>query len=57
MEKVNTRDQGQSKVAWDHLEGWVRGKVQELIQTILDEEVAELLGRSRGAARLPDPLV
>jgi len=27
-----------SRVAWDHLEGWVRGKIQELIQTLLEEE-------------------
>lgn len=38
-------------VTWDHLEEWVRGKVQELIQTILEEEVTELLGRSRSERR------
>ncbi len=51
MEKVNSRDQGQSRVTWDHLEGWVRGKVQELIQTILEEEVTDLLGRRRSERR------
>lgn len=43
MGKLSTESQGTSRVAWDHLEGWVRGKVQELIQTLLEEEVTELL--------------
>lgn len=51
MEKRTTRDQDPSTVTWDHLEEWVRGKVQELIQTILEEEVTELLGRSRSERR------
>jgi putative transposase len=51
MEKVNTRDQGPSRVTWDHLEEWVREKVQEMIQTILEEEVTELLGRGRSERR------
>jgi putative transposase len=51
MEKRTTRDQDPSRVTWDHLEEWVRGKVQELIQTILEEEVSELLGRSRSERR------
>lgn len=51
MEKVNTRDQDPSRVTWDHLEEWVREKVQEMIQTILEEEVTELLGRGRSERR------
>jgi putative transposase len=51
MEKESTREQDPSRVTWDHLEGWVRGKVQELIQTILEEEVTELLGRGRSERR------
>src|SRR3972149_1372382 len=51
MGKLSTESQGTSRVAWDHLEGWVRGKVQELIQTLLEEEVTELLGRNKSARR------
>ena len=51
MEKVNTLEQEPSRVTWDQLEEWARGKVQELIQTILEEEVTELLGRSRSQRR------
>jgi transposase-like protein len=51
MEKRTTRDQGPSRVTWDHLEEWVREKVQEMIQTILEEEVTELLGRGRSERR------
>jgi putative transposase len=51
MEKESTREQDPSRVTWDHLEGWVRWKVQELIQTILEEEVTELLGRGRSERR------
>ena len=38
MEKLSTESQEPSRVIWDHLEEWVRGKVQELIQTLLEEE-------------------
>jgi len=32
---------------WDLLDQWVRTKVQDFVQTILEEEVTELLGRGR----------
>jgi len=51
MGKLSTESQGTSRVAWDHLEGWVRGKVQELVQSLLEEEVTELLGRNKSARR------
>ena len=51
MGKRTTREGDPSRVTWDHLEGWIREKVQELIQTILEEEVTELLGRSRSERR------
>lgn len=43
----------ESRVVWDELEGWVRGKVQELVQSALEleEEVAELLGGRRSERR------
>jgi putative transposase len=51
MGKGSTREQDPSRVTWDQLEGWIREKVQELIQTILEEEVIELLGRRRSERR------
>lgn len=37
----------ESTVRWADLEGYVRGRVQELIQAVLEEEVTELLGRRK----------
>lgn len=51
MGKLTTESQRTSRVTWDHLEGWVRGKVQDLIQTLLEEEVTELLGRGKSSRR------
>ena len=50
MEKLSTGRQEASRVAWDHLEEWVREEVQEFIQALL-EEVTDLLGRSRSERR------
>jgi hypothetical protein len=47
MEKLGAPNQAPSRIAWDHLEDWVRGEVQELIQALLEEEVTELLGWSK----------
>ena len=51
MEKHGIKDGKVSRVAWESLEEWVRQKVQELLQTILEEEVTELLGRHRSERR------
>ncbi|MDO8531211.1 MAG: IS256 family transposase [Dehalococcoidia bacterium] len=51
MGKLSTESQGASRVTWDHLEEWVREKVQELMQALLEEEVTELLGRGKSARR------
>lgn len=40
-----------SRVVWDNLEEWVRKKVQEFIQSLLEEEVTELLGRQKSERR------
>lgn len=42
------REQGiaegrKSRVVWDNLEEWARRKVQEFIQSLLEEEVTELM--------------
>ena len=41
----------ESRVDWEHLEEWVRGKVQEFVQGVLEEEVTEFLGRRRWERR------
>jgi putative transposase len=51
MAKLTTPEGDPSTITWEHLEEWVRGKVQELIQTILEEEVSELLGRRKSERR------
>ena len=47
MEKLITEDGDASSIVWENLEEWLRGKVQGFIQTILEEEVTELLGRGK----------
>lgn len=51
MKKHATDAPKPSRVVWEQLEGWVRHEVQRLIQEILEEEVAELLGRERSQRR------
>src|SRR5919106_2862495 len=51
MGKGSTGQQDPSRVTWDQLEEWIRGKIQEMIQTILEEEVTELPGRKRWERR------
>jgi transposase-like protein len=40
-----------SRPAWDTLETFVRGNMQEFIQQLLEEEVTELLGRAKSERR------
>ena len=51
MRKENTNSTAESRVEWEHLEGWIRGQVQRLVQDILEDEVTEFLGRARSARR------
>ena len=51
MEKLITEDGDRSSIIWENLEEWVRGKVQEFIQTVLEEEVTGLLGRCKAERR------
>ena len=51
MRKGNTNSTAESRVGWDHLEEWVRGQVQGLIQDLLEEEITEFLGREKSARR------
>ena len=51
MGKQTTTGNQASRVVWDNLEEWVRRKVQEFIQSLLEEEIAELLGRQKSERR------
>jgi putative transposase len=42
-----------SRPSWDDLERWVRMKVQEWIQALLEEEMTEVLGRQKSERRQP----
>jgi putative transposase len=47
MEKQSTEGSAKSSVEFEALESWVRGKIQQYIQLLLEEEVEELLGRQK----------
>lgn len=51
MRKETTEPRATSRPAWADLEHWVRGKVQEFVQGMLEEEVTEFLGRRRSERR------
>ena len=51
MSNETTEATAQSRPEWDELENWVRGKVQQFIQGVLEEEVTEFLGRGKSERR------
>jgi len=51
MGKQTTTRSHASRIVWDNLEEWVRKKVQEFIQSLLEEEVTELLARKKSERR------
>jgi putative transposase len=51
MGKQSTNGGQPSRVVWDNLEEWVRRKVQEFIQSLLEEEITELVGRQKSERR------
>jgi transposase-like protein len=52
MEKLHpTTPESQINRTWEHLEDFVREHVQHFIQALLEEEVTELLGRTKSARR------
>ena len=52
MEKQTTNETEPSRVVWDNLEEWIRGKVQEFIQSVMEDEITELLGREKSERRM-----
>jgi len=53
MEHDSTVGPQAQAVTYETLEGFVRGKVQEFVQELLEAEVAELLGRCKSERRAP----
>jgi len=51
MSESTTVEPGVQAVTWEGLEPWVREQVQGLIQTVLEAEVTELLGRCKSERR------
>ena len=51
MSKEGIGSRSESRPEWEHLEDWVRGQVQRLIQDLLEQEVTEFLGRARSVRR------
>ncbi len=51
MKKKNINEEQESRVCWEGLENWVRGKMQQMIQRLLEDEVTEFLGRGKSERR------
>jgi len=51
MEKHTTQCAVESSPTWEHLETWLRSKMREWLQGLLEAEVDELLGRRKSARR------
>lgn len=51
MVKQTTTGNRELRIVGDNLEEWVKVKVQEYIQSILKEEITELLGRRKSEWR------
>ena len=51
MGKQSTKEQSSSRVIWETLEAFARGRIQIFLQELLEEEITELLGRSRSERR------
>ncbi|RLC45302.1 MAG: IS256 family transposase [Candidatus Coatesbacteria bacterium] len=47
MSKKSTVGDRKSSPCWEGLEAWIRGRIQECFQDVLEEEVTEFLGRGR----------
>jgi putative transposase len=47
MRKQSITEGQASRIVWDNLEEWARKKIQEFVQSLLEEEVTELVGRKK----------
>ena len=51
MGKKSTRGREGARPHWETLEDWVRGNVQQYIQRLLEDGIAECLGRQKSERR------
>ena len=51
MRRSSRAEGPKTRPTWETLEAWVRAKVQEFVQDLLEVEVTELLGRQRHERR------
>lgn len=51
MRKQSTEAHVRSSATWDTLEEWLRGRIQQAVQELLEEEVTEFLGRLKSERR------
>lgn len=51
MRKSNSNRCEKSRVSYESLEEWARGKVREFLQEVLEQEVTEFLGRAKSERR------
>jgi hypothetical protein len=51
MTQKTTAPEPKVSNTWEHLEDFVREQVQQFIQALLEEEVTELLGRTKSVRR------
>jgi len=51
MRSSSREESPKTRPTWETLETWVRGKVQDFVQEVLEVEVTELLGRQRHERR------
>ena len=51
MRKQTTETTLESRPEWDTLEHWLRDRMQDLVQHVLEEEVTEFLGRAKSVRR------
>jgi putative transposase len=51
MEEKSTEEPFGSRTIWEQLEAMARQRIQEFVQSLLEEEVTELVGRAKSERR------
>jgi len=51
MQEKSTEEPFGSRTIWEQLEAMARQRIQEFVQSLLEEEVTELVGRAKSERR------